>query len=375
MTWYDERLEARARAYEWSQSALFILRFGLLYALAALFWTSGLARLLADGLRSYFSASWLWPMTHICFVAFSVLAYEIILFPLSVLAGFSLEQAYGRQPIEFNRWFMGYTGTLLLETLLWTAGFTALYSLMWLFPMWWWLVAGGAYAFFVIGLSVWGPSLLLPRVRAPVEVDDPSLLKRLRVVAGEAGLELTGLAYWEVDEGNTAAPVILAGTGRKRNVIFSTRAWRVYDPSQKLFVAARQMAGHKSGADLKLIALQIALALAVLYGADRIVERFVHGRGLASAFLPELMPFWVVSLFGLTALMGMGMHALIRREELRCDRFALRHAGGKNVLLACLRRDFEYEPFAFHASWWQLLFVRDAPSPEQRLTQAEQNPE
>ena len=48
--WYDEGEERLARAYDRQQGLLFILRFALLFALAAGFWTSGWSRALAEGL-------------------------------------------------------------------------------------------------------------------------------------------------------------------------------------------------------------------------------------------------------------------------------------------------------------------------------------
>ena len=86
--WHDERLEAQARAYERSQAWLFLLRFALLFALAAVFWISGLSRSLAEGLQGWFSFPFAWPLVFVAFAALAVFGYEAVLFPLSVLASF-----------------------------------------------------------------------------------------------------------------------------------------------------------------------------------------------------------------------------------------------------------------------------------------------
>ena len=62
--------------------------------------------------------------------------------------------------------------------------------------------------------------------------------------------------------------------------------------------------------------------------------------------------------------------ALGGRGELRADRFALRHAGGRAALEACLRYRFEREPFALDAPFWQRWLLRKTPTPAQRLAQA-----
>ena len=86
--WYDERREAQARAYDRAQARLFLLRFALLLALAALFWTSGLSRALAEGLRGWFAFPFSWPLICLVFTALATFAYEAVLFPLSVLADY-----------------------------------------------------------------------------------------------------------------------------------------------------------------------------------------------------------------------------------------------------------------------------------------------
>ena len=172
--WYDERLEARARAYDRSQALLFLLRFALLFALATLFWLSGFSRALAEGLRGWFSFPFAWPLVVATFSALAVFGYEAVLFPLSVLADYSLEKAHGRLEAEFGAWLRGYVATLLLEIGIVSAGFTGIYLLMRLFPAGWWLAATGAYAVLVAGLGEWGPSRLLPRVRPPVPTNNNS---------------------------------------------------------------------------------------------------------------------------------------------------------------------------------------------------------
>ena len=132
--WYDEQREAQARAYDRSQALLFLLRFALLFALAVAFWLSGLSRSLADGLRGWFTFPFSWPLICVAFSALAVFGYEVILFPLSVLADYSFEKVHGRLEAEFGEWLRGFAVTLLLEIGIVTAGFTGMYVLMWFFP-------------------------------------------------------------------------------------------------------------------------------------------------------------------------------------------------------------------------------------------------
>lgn len=370
--WYDERLEAQARAYDRAQALLFLLRFTLLLALATVFWVSGVSRSLADGLRGRFAFPLAWPLICATFTAMAVFAYEAILFPLSVLADYSLEKAHGRLDAEFGEWFRGYLLTLLLEIGIMTGGFAGIYVLMWFFPSFWWVGATIAYAALVVGLGEWGPSWLLPHMRPPVAVDDAPLEEELRRVGREAGLEIESAAWWDFEHQEDLESVRLAGKRDRLRVIFSEQAWKGLDRREQVFLAAREMALRRNGAALGVQALQVALAGGVFFGAAWLTDWAAQARGLIGASDPEAFPFLVVSLFSLAALAGIAAHAAGRRMELRADRFALQHAGGADALRTCLRLDFERAPFAANAAFWQVLLLRRMPTAEKRLAQAAQ---
>ncbi len=368
--WYDERRAAQAQAYERAQARLFLLRFGLLFALAALFWTSGGSHALAAGLRGWFEFPFAWPLRYAAFVALAVFGYEAVLFPLSVLADYSLEKAHGRRHEEFGPWLRGYLVTLLLEIAIVTAGFTGLYALMRIFPGGWWLAAAAGYLALTGIFTVWGPAWLLPRVRPPVRADDSGLEAELRRLGREAGLEIDGVAWWDFEHQEDLDDVHLAGTGRRRQVVFTAQVWRGCSQAEQLFLAARQMAWRKHGAGHWIQVLQAVLAAGVFWGAERLADRVAFSRGLPGAVAAEAFPFLVVALFALAAVAGVVAHAAVRRGELRADRFALRHAGGLAVLQACLRREFEREPFAVDLPAWHVALLRRMPTAAKRLAHA-----
>jgi hypothetical protein len=369
--WYDERREAEARAYDRSQAVLFLVRFALLFALAAVFWASGWSRALADGLRGWFSFPFAWPLVCLTFVALAVFGYEVVLFPLSVLADYSLEKTHARLAAEFGEWLRGFAVTLLLEIGIVTAGFTGLYVLMWFFPWGWWLGATAAYALMVAWLGEWGPAWLLPRVRPPIPAGDELLEAELRRVGRAAGLEIDGAAWWDFAHQDDLEDVRLTGAGRRRRAVFSAQAWRGLGRREQVFLAARQMAWLRNGAGHGVQALQVALAGGVFFGAARLADWAARTGGLSGAAAPEAFPFLVVALFGLAALAGVCAHAAVRRMELRADRFALRQAGGIDALRSCLRHDFEQAPGAVEAAGWQVALLRRMPTPACRLEQAQ----
>jgi len=260
--------------------------------------------------------------------------------------------------------------TMLLEIGLMASAFTGLYVLMWFFPSAWWLFATAAYALLVGGLGEVGTSWLLPRVRPPVAVADEALEGELRRVGREAGMEITGVAWWDFEHQEDLEEVRLTGVGLRRRVVFSARAWRTLGRREQVFLAARHMGWHRNGSAIAVQALQVALTAGVFFGSARIADGAARVRGLPGVAALEAFPFWVVALFALAAAAGVVAHAVVRRVELRADRFALRHAGGSEALLSCLRHEFERVPFAVDAPAWQVLLLRRMPTAARRLAQA-----
>ena len=367
--WYNAEKESQARAYDRIQGQLFLLRFGLLFAAAAAFWLSGLAEAVAAGLATRFTFPLAWPLVCSWVTALAVAGYEVLLFPLSVLDDYSIERAYGRLRGEFGQWLRGYLLSMLFEIGLLSGAFTGLYALHALLPNTWWLMATWLYGTLVGGLGKLGPAWLLPRVRPPVPITDEDLLAELRRVGKLAGLEITGAGWWNFDYQDDLDAVQLTGWGRRRQVVFTERAWRELDRRELVFLAARLMGWEQRHAALGMHLLHLTLTAAIFWGGGIIVAALAQSRG-DDAIHPAILPFWVVVLFGLAAVAGVVVHAVGRRGELRADQFALRHVGGADTLQTCLRHEFEREPFALDAAWWQVLLLRKTPTPAHRLAQA-----
>ncbi len=374
----ERALEADAARLSRLDHAEFLIRLGSLFLLSWIAWKSGISRALADGLRGYFSGTRAWPMTHICLVAFCVFAYEIALFPLAALREIldppPADPDGGPDGAPPPNWASDWVKTILLDTAFSTAIATALYALMWFFPARWWLAATAIYAVFVVGLSVWGPSLLLPRVTPPRPLDDPDLLAAIQAIGRDAGLDISACALWTPPEG-ARDRIVLAGTGRRRTLLIDSALADAPDATREdlLFRAALRIAGHKHGLDLLLRAAEILLAAAVFLGMDRWMAAFSGQRGIPDFFQPEVFPVWICILFGFASAGGLAMNWLNRRATLRRDAFAMAHAGGPEALLRHLKAAFALDPFPSSLRWWQIP-LSNVPSPSARLTAAAHTP-
>lgn len=362
----ERALEADAARLSRFDQTVFLARLVLLVLIAWAVWKSGASRMLADSLRAVFSGTFAWPLTHVVLVALCILAYEAVLFPLIVLQAVVCPDEDGGVPAG---WLGDCVKSVLYDTVFGTAVAIALYALMWFMPRLWWLAATGFYAVFIVGLGVWGPSLILPRVTATVPLRDPGQMAALRAVGKAAGLDIVGCARWEPPDDHRFR-VILAGTGARRRVLFDAALEKSAAPGELLFLAARRMAGHKGGHDILDRAVEILLAAAVFFGMDRWMAAFSSQRGIRDFFQPEVFPVWICILFGFAAAGGLALNYLRRRADLRRDTFAMARAGGGEALLGHLLAEFRRSAFPYRRAWWEIPFF-DTPDPATRLRHAE----
>lgn len=369
--WYDPSQEAQVRAQEHTRALLFLLRFFLLFALAAVFWVTGWSRELELGLRQRLSFPYSWPCVCAVFTALAVFGYEAILFPLSVLADYTLVPEAPPPDLRFGSWLKGYLRTLAIEVALMSAAFTALYTLMRLFPSGWWLAATAAYGVLISGLGEGGAAWLLPRLRPSRPGQDPELDAELSRLGQLVGLEVEGAGYWSAADGPELEEARMVRVGCKRRIIFSPAAWQNHGRAERIFLAAREIARERHHWGVAEQVIQGGLAAAVFWGSARLTDWLARRQGMPGAAALGAFPFLVVSLFALAAVAGMIAHAIHRRVDLHVDRFAVLEAGGASVLRSYLAQAFAQKPFPVTASAWQILLLRRQPTPAQRLAWAE----
>lgn len=364
--WADAAAEKRLAAESRLRALLFVAQSAGLMVLSGVFWASGWSRALAEGMASRFpDAVAAWPLLRAAYVALAVAGYECLMFPLSVWEAI----AEGERPEErFGRWLLRHAGLVAVEAALLAGGFTALYAAARALPGAWWLAATGGYAVLALGVGEWAPTILLPRLLPPREIDDPALLEAVREAGRAFGREVAGICEWDVPLNDEELPVArLVGAGRRVKVAFPEGLPKRVPRKALVFLAARKMAWGAHVVNVRLQIVRTLFAGAVFFFTGRVVQPIALRGGLAGgAFALGAFPLLVMALFGFAGIAGLFVNALARRLELRADALATARLGGPAALERHFRELYADRPFQLSYPWWQTLF-RTVPSPVRRL--------
>ncbi|MBQ7252849.1 MAG: hypothetical protein IJS32_09670 [Kiritimatiellae bacterium] len=358
----EEELRAREALAE---ARLFLVQTAAFLLLAFLAWGTGFSRDAADRWLAAWQPApggWLeWAAVRFSFVAAWILAYEILLFPVSVVLGGGAEDAAaGRFAAWCKRHLLGVAGeSAFLGTV-----FLAFYALQRFSPGWWWLAAAGLYAFLQIGCGLFADAWILPALHPPRPLEDPALLASVRRAGSRAGLDVRGLCVRE-----TGDRVTVSGLGNRVRVVFpeAMAADGAADAETKAFFAAKAVAARSLAADGTLCAVNVLSAACALFLASRFTQTVAHAAGLPGGDgALAAFPLLAGSLFALGEILGGAYHALSRALELRSDRLAADWAGGKEVARKAIAADAEAAGEPRELPAWA-TWLRKTPTPGERM--------
>lgn len=340
---------------------LFLVQLAAFLLLALLAWTTGFSReAAARWLAAWRPApgGWIeWAAVRFSFVAAWVVAYEVLLFPLSVCYAGGAEAAEeGRFAPWCCRVLLGVAG----EGAFLAAGFLGIYALQRVLPDWWWAPAAASYAFLQAFTDIFSPAWILPALHPPRPLGDPRLLEAVRRAGACAGFDVRGLCVRDAD-----GRVTVSGLGKRVRVVFPEAM--AADAEAKAFFAAKALAARSFAADGTLCAVDAVFATGAIFLASRFTQAVAHAAGLPGGDgALGAFPLLAGSLFALGAVLGAVYHALSRALELRSDRLAADWSGGPDVARKAIEAEAEAAGEPHELPAWATWF-RKTPTAGERM--------
>ena len=198
-----------AKAYEAVHNRLFLLQLILTAAILGAYFFSGASVNLAAGLRGFLGARW-WAV-NACYVAITVFGFAVMLFPVSLYIGHTIERQYGLSNQNFEQWLVDYLKSLALEMLLAVVFFSVVYAFLRWMPNAWWIAAAMAYSLLIVVLSAVAPVWILPLFHRFEPLPDSDLTQAVRRFVEREGLRVLGVYTWGLKAKTEAANAALAG--------------------------------------------------------------------------------------------------------------------------------------------------------------------
>jgi STE24 endopeptidase len=325
------RLKRRAHAVSLVWSVAFL--GGLLWSGLTLTLRSG-----ADAVAASAASGLSRAATVVIYTCLLAVANEIGAAPIAFYAGFRLERRYGLSNERFGGWLGTQLKSLALGLLLASVSALVLYGLIARSPQHWWVMAGLAFAAFIVALTQITPILLLPIFYRVKPLEREALRARLLALAERAGARVLGAYEWGLSDKTKKANAALAGLGSTRRILVSDTMLAEYSDEEIEVVLAHELAHHVHGDIWKGIVFESGLILAGFYLAARLLETLAVPLGLRGAADVAGLPLLVLAAGAVSLVMLPVGHAISRAYERSADRFALDLTRNPDAFVSAMRR-------------------------------------
>lgn len=299
---------------------------------------------LATGLSSWlkqvlidagFTSQWLLVAGY--FVV-ALLAYTVIMLPLSWYSGYVLPHRYGLSTQTPAGWAKDEVKSLLLMLVIGLLVGEVIYWLLRNQTDIWWIWAAAFLILFTVVLGHLSPVLIVPLFYTLTPLEDEELVERIQTLADETGVTIADVYTIDLSSKTTAANAMVMGLGNTKRIALGDTLYAEYSHDEIETIIAHEL-GHQVHHDLELgILVQSVLLLAGMYVAHLFLTRGVGAFGFDGIADIAAFPLLVLAI-GVFSLITMPLsNAYSRWRERLADRYALQTTEMPNAFANAMTR-------------------------------------
>ena len=324
---YDDEKYARQQGYfrlnhkvGFISSSLSVLITLAFFAFGGYGWLDGVAR----GITSK-------PVLQaLCFFGFIYVVTFLISLPFTVYQTYVVEQRYG-----FNKTtpkvFAGDTVKSFLVSALISGGLLAL--CVWVYtltPRWFWLIAWGIYAAFILFFQYFYSELIVPLFNKQKPLEEGELRTAIEAFSEKAGFQLENIYVMDASKRSTKANAYFTGYGKKKRVVLFDTLIEQLTTDEIVGVLAHEIGHYKHGHLVKNMSSSLATTLVTFWLFSLVIDNAT----IAAAAGASGPSFWVnlavfsMLLAPLDVILGIVSNVVSRRHEHQADAFAKRYGYG-----------------------------------------------
>jgi len=306
----------------------------------------------------------------VVFVLALGLFHEAGALPIAFYRTFLLEHRFGLSREPARRWVADQVKGLLLNAAFSSAGFTALYLTIRLWPSWWWLAAGAGFAAVTVVLARLAPVVLLPIFFKFRPLGREDLRNRLVALSRRAGVPVLDACEWQLSDRTKKANAALTGLGRTRRILVSDTLLAHHGDDEIEAILAHEMGHHVHGDIWKGIAVESVAALAGFYLVGQVLEGLWQPLGWRGIADPAGLPVVVLTAGLLSLALLPVTNWVSRARERAADRFACTLTGNPQAFASALERLASQNLAERQPSRLAVLLFHGHPPVDQRIAAA-----
>ena len=328
---YDEEKYAKSQAYEKDKHRIGLLSSVLSFVITILMIAAGGFAWVDDFVRLYFSH----PITvALSFFAFIMIGSGLISFPFSYYSTFVIEEKYDFNRSTLKTFLLDKLKGALISAII-GGGLLAL--IIWIYTMtttnFWWM-AWALIAFFMVFMSMFYSSLIVPLFNKQTRLEDGELNTAISTFAEKVGFKLDNIYVMDGSKRSSKGNAYFSGLGsRKRIVLFDTL---IDELSTKEIVAvlAHEIGHYKKKHSLSSIILGLLQTGVMFYIFSLLIGNISLSEALGTtnhSFHLGLIAFGILY-SPISTFLGLGMNALSRKNEYEADAYAAEHYNSEALM-------------------------------------------
>ncbi len=261
------------------------------------------------------------------------LAMDVLNTPFSLYNTFVIEEKYGFNKSTLKLFFTDKIKGWILGAVI---GGGILAMVVWFYIItgkWFWLLAWAVIAGFMIFMTMFYSTLIVPLFNKQTPLEDGELKTRIRAFCNKVHFALDNVYVIDGSKRSSKANAYFSGLGRKKRIVLYDTLIEDLNPDEIVAVLAHEIGHYKmkhTRSGILLSILQMGLTLYIL-------SWFIKNPALSMALGVE-EPAFHVSLvaFGIlyspiSTILGLIMNAWSRKNEFSADAFAKEHFSGSHL--------------------------------------------
>ena len=266
----------------------------------------------------------------LCFYAIIYVVTFLISLPFTIYNTFVVEEKFGFNKTT-RKVFVGDTVKSFFLNAIINGGLLGL--CVWVYtlnPKWFWLIAWGIYAAFILFFQYFYSELIVPLFNKQKPLEEGELRTAIESFASRVGFQLENIYVMDESKRSTKANAYFTGYGKKKRVVLFDTLIEQLTTDEIVGVLAHEIGHYKHGHLIKDMASTLLTMLVTFWLFSLVIDN----SAVAAAAGATEPSFWVnfavfsMLLAPIDLVLGIVSNVISRRHERQADAFAKKYGFG-----------------------------------------------
>lgn len=280
----------------------------------------------------------------ILFMILAEIPVVILSIPFDLYREFGIEKYFGFSHMTIGMWIADSIKSIVVGLIISVPLLCIVLFIVFHFENWWWLLAGGIYLVFSLGLSIIYPKFIAPVFNKFTPLPEGELKTRLEALLAKCGFKSSGLFVMDASKRSGHSNAYFTGFGKTKRVVLYDTLINQMTPAEIEAVLGHELGHYKHHHIVKRMCVMIPLVFAFLFAAFILLKlpAVYQAAGFNVTDIPGTEYFFagmfLLSMIftGYGTLLHPVMNYFSRKDEFQADAFSKKICGSGEPLVTAL---------------------------------------